>query len=604
MPLVEGEVFAGYTIVRSLGAGGMGEVYLVQHPRLPRREALKVLPGELTRDREYRERFDREAAIVAALWHPNIVALHDRGEFGGQLWISMDFVDGTDAARLLRDRPNGLPPDEVVRIVTAVADALDYAHANHMSHRDVKPANILIAQSNSGAKTGARALLADFGIARREDDPGNLTATDMTVGTVLYAAPEQLLGEPLDGRADQYALAATAFHLLSGSPPFQHSNPNVVISCHLSKPPPAINDRVPELAALGPVFAKALAKRREERFDSCLDFAHALDHELEAVARDFGVGQPTVSAPVARRRHRHRKRKVRWPIVVPAILAVLIIAVAAVMLTGVLHHRQSSAAAPMGAVPSIAATVPADIRAKGHLTIAVSLPFTPNEFKNEQGQIVGFDVDLMSAIARTLGLVPDYREMPFESILPALREHQLNLGMSSITDTKARESMVDFVTYFNKGTLWAQRPGPPIDPNAACGRRVSTLAGSVHDTFEIPAKSVVCAAAGLPPIEKVLFDREDDVTAAVISGKADAMSADSPITLFAIKLSGGALVAAGDVFDIEPYGWAVPKGSGLAESLRQALVHLMQTGEYRTIATMWGVDKGMIDTPKINGAIR
>ncbi len=604
MPLVQGEVFAGYTIVRSLGAGGMGEVYLVQHPRLPRHEALKVLPGELTTDHEYRERFDREAAIVAALWHPNIVALHDRGEFDGQLWISMDFVDGTDAARLLRDRPNGLPPDEVVRIVTGVADALDYAHDNHMFHRDVKPANILIAQSNSGANTGARALLADFGIARREDDPGNLTATDMTVGTVLYAAPEQLLGEPLDGRADQYALAATAFHLLTGSPPFQHSNPNVVISNHLSKPPPAINDRAPELAALGPVFVKALAKRREERFDRCLDFAHALEHELEAVAQDFGVGQPTVSAPVARRRHRHRKRKVRWPIVVPAILAVLIIAVAAVMLTGLLHHRQSSPAAPMGAVPSIAATVPAGIRATGHLTIAVSLPSTPNEFKNEQGQIVGFDVDLMNAIARTLGLVPDYREMPFESILPALQEHQLNLGMSSITDTKARESMVDFVTYFNKGTLWAQRPGPPIDPNAACGRRVSTLAGSVHDTFEIAAKSNVCAAAGLPPIEKVLFDREDDVTAAVISGKADAMSADSPITLFAIKLSGGALVAAGDVFDLEPYGWAVPKGSGLAESLRQALVHLMQTGEYRTIANMWGVDKGMIDTPKINGAIR
>jgi serine/threonine-protein kinase len=377
MPLVEGEVFAGYTILRPLGAGGMGEVYLVQHPRLPRREALKVLPGELTSDHEYRERFDREAAIVAALWHPNIVALHDRGEFEGQLWISMDFVDGTDAARLLRDQPNGLPPDEVVRIVTCVADALDYAHDNHMSHRDVKPSNILIAQSN----TGTRALLADFGIARREDDPGNLTATNMTVGTVLYAAPEQLLGEPLDGRADQYALAATAFHLLTGSPPFQHSNPNVVISSHLSKPPPAIDDLAPELSALGPVFAKALAKRREERFDRCLDFAHALEHELEAVARDFGVGEATESALVVRPRHRRRKRKVRWPIVVPAILAVLIIAVAAVMLTGVLHHRQSSAAAPMGAVPSIAATVPADIRATGHLTIAVALPFTPNEFK-------------------------------------------------------------------------------------------------------------------------------------------------------------------------------------------------------------------------------
>jgi len=208
MSLAEGEVFAGYTILRLLGAGGMGEVYLVQHPRLPRREALKVLPGVLTDNTEYRERFDREAAIVAALWHPNIVALHDRGEFDGQLWISMDFVDGTDAARLLQDRPNGLPPEKVVQIVTGVASALDCAHDNQMLHRDVKPANILISRS----KTGSRALLADFGIARRVDDPGSLTATNMTVGTVLYAAPEQLLGEPLDGRADQYALAATAFH--------------------------------------------------------------------------------------------------------------------------------------------------------------------------------------------------------------------------------------------------------------------------------------------------------------------------------------------------------------------------------------------------------
>ena len=379
MPLVEGEVFAGYTILRPLGAGGMGEVYLVQHPRLPRREALKVLPGELTSDHEYRERFDREAAIVAALWHPNIVALHDRGEFEGQLWISMDFVDGTDAARLLRDQPNGLPPDEVVRIVTCVAGALDYAHDNHMSHRDVKPSNILIAQSN----TGTRALLADFGIARREDDPGNLTATNMTVGTVLYAAPEQLLGEPLDGRADQYALAATAFHLLTGSPPFQHSNPNVVISSHLSKPPPAIDDLAPELSALGPVFAKALAKRREERFDRCLDFAHALEHELEAVARDFGVGEATESALVVRPRHRRRKRKVRWPIVVPAILAVLIIAVGAVVVAAVLHHpRSSPGGGPMGAVASIAATVPADIRATGHLAIGLNVPYTPDEFKD------------------------------------------------------------------------------------------------------------------------------------------------------------------------------------------------------------------------------
>jgi ABC-type amino acid transport substrate-binding protein len=598
MPLAEGEVFAGYTILRLLGAGGMGEVYLAQHPRLPRHEALKVLPAELTSDQEYRERFDREAAMGATLWHPNIVALHDRGEFDGQLWISMDYVDGTDAARRLQDYVNGLAPDEVVRIVSGVADALDYAHDHQMLHRDVKPANILIAQSN----TGSRALLADFGIARRMDDPGTLTSTNMTVGTVLYAAPEQLLGDPLDGRGDQYALAATAFHLLTGAPLFQHSNPNVVISSHLTKPPPSIEDRLPELSALGPVFTKALAKRPEGRFDSCLEFAGALEHELDALSREVGAGERTMSSLV--KPPKTRKRKVRWPVVVAATVAVLIIAVAAVVITGILRHQRPPAAAPLGPVPSIASTVPADIRATGHLVIGVSLPFTPNEFKNSEGQLVGFDIDLMSAIAKTLNLVRDYREMPFESIIPAVQAHQLNVAMSSITDTKARQSMVDFVTYFNKGTLWAQRPGPPIDPNAACGRSVATMAGSVHATFEIPAKSDVCVAAGLPPIDMVLFDRADDVTAALIAGKVDAMSADSPTTLFAIKLSGGALVAAGEVFDIEPYGIAVPKGSGLAESLRQALEHLIQTGEYRTIAAKWGVEKGMIDTPVINGAVR
>ena len=111
-------------------------------------------------------------------------------------------------------------------------------------------------------------------------------------------------------------------------------------------------------------------------------------------------------------------------------------------------------------------------------------------------------------------------------------------------------------------------------------------------------------AAGLPPIDEVTFPRQDDLTAALIAGKIDAMATDSPSTGFAIKLSGGALVPAGEVFDTEPYGWPVPKGSGLAESLRQALAHLIETGEYRTIATMWGLDKGIIDAPKINGATR
>src|SRR6201993_1078147 len=275
MPLADGQVFAGYKILRHLGSGGMGEIYLAQHPRLPRNDALKVMPTLCSDDHEYRERFKREADIAATLWHPNIVGVHDRGEVEGQLWISMDYVEGTDAADLLQERyPNGMPPDEVVRIVTAVAEALDYAHQRDLLHRDVKPANILLAHPDSGDQ---RVLLADFGIARWVDDASGLTGTNMTVGTVAYAAPEQLMGEQLDGRADQYALAATAFHLLTGAPMYQHSNPVAVISQPLTATPPKLGDRRADLAHLDHVFATALAKDPADRFDRCREFATRLN---------------------------------------------------------------------------------------------------------------------------------------------------------------------------------------------------------------------------------------------------------------------------------------------------------------------------------------
>jgi serine/threonine-protein kinase len=276
MPLSDGEVFAGYTIGRVLGTGGMGEVYLAEHPRLPRQDALKVLGTTVSHDDEYRQRFNQEADMVATLRHPNIVTIYDRGEFDGRLWISMEFVDGTDAWRLLTERyPDGIPAAQVVAIVRAIADALDYAHSRNLLQRDIKPANILI-----GSTEPARIMLADFGVARWLGQTSNLTGTDMTVGTVTYAAPEQLKGEEIDGHADQYALAATAFHLLTGEAPFENTSPAAVISAHLSTPPPEIASGHPDLAQFGPVFAKALAKKPEDRFERCGDFAQALQDAL------------------------------------------------------------------------------------------------------------------------------------------------------------------------------------------------------------------------------------------------------------------------------------------------------------------------------------
>jgi serine/threonine protein kinase, bacterial len=256
----------------------MGEVYLVTHPRLPRQDALKVLPTAISADPEFRTRFEREADLAATLWHPHIVGVHDRGEDHGRLWIAMDYVAGHDAAALVRDQwPNGMPPTEVAAIVTAVAEALDYAHTRQLLHRDVKPANILLTDDASDKR---RILLADFGIARHTEDTAGLTATNMTVGSVNYTAPEQLMGEPIDARADQYALAATAYHLLTGTVPFPHANPAVVISRHLNTAPPSLASTHPELATLDPVLATAMAKNPEDRYPSTTDFATALTTTL------------------------------------------------------------------------------------------------------------------------------------------------------------------------------------------------------------------------------------------------------------------------------------------------------------------------------------
>ncbi|CQD08254.1 serine/threonine protein kinase [Mycolicibacterium conceptionense] len=259
--------------------------------------------------------------------------------------------------------------------------------------------------------------------------------------------------------------------------------------------------------------------------------------------------------------------------------------------------------APTGVVEEIAKTVPAEVRDSGRLVIGVNVPYAPNEFKSSSGEIVGFDIDLMKAVTRTMGLVPEFRETGFEGILPSVADGNFNVGMSSITDTAEREQQVDFVTYFQAGTLWARRAGTASDPASPCGLRVGVAYSTIQDTAGIPAKSDACVAAGLPPVEKVVRTHQDEVTAALIAGEVDAMAADSPVTGFAIKLSGPVLEPAGEVFDSAPYGWPVAKGSGLAESLRLALEHVMSTGEYRTIATMWGVEKGMITQPVINGAV-
>jgi serine/threonine-protein kinase len=231
---------------------------------------------------------------------------------------------------------------------------LDYAHQRQLLHRDVKPANILLSHPESGDE---RVLLGDFGIARWVDDASGLTGTNMTVGTVAYAAPEQLMGEQLDGRADQYALAATAFHLLTGTPLFQHSNPAVVISQHLTADPPQIGTRRPALSDLGPVFSKALAKAAADRYDTCMEFAKALSHRLGVVDAETGASEVTAAVAIGPRHRSQPHRAARPParrpraLVVTVVLALLLVAVGSVGLLLLREERQPSTGPPQKPTP-------------------------------------------------------------------------------------------------------------------------------------------------------------------------------------------------------------------------------------------------------------
>jgi serine/threonine protein kinase, bacterial len=275
MPLVIGATAAGFCIVRQLGYEEFGELYVAEHPRLPRQQVLHLIPAEISVDLDYRERFNQETDLAAALWHPNIAGLTDRGEFEDQLWLSTEYIDGSDSVEVLGEgHLDGMPPRMVIEIVSAIADALDYAHDSGVLHRYVNPGNILISKSPADRR---RIALTGFGVARPEGAHNTLTRAGMFIGTASYTAPEQLLGDELDGRADQYALAASAFHLLTGAPPFAHFNPSVVVNRQLNDRPPRPSEIRPDLIEFDAIFARALSQDPVDRYRRGRDFAKALE---------------------------------------------------------------------------------------------------------------------------------------------------------------------------------------------------------------------------------------------------------------------------------------------------------------------------------------
>jgi tRNA A-37 threonylcarbamoyl transferase component Bud32 len=335
-----GTELAGHRVVAVIGRGGMAVVYLAEHLRLGRRVALKVLDPEMAEDEGFRERFIRESRIAAGLDHPNVVTVYDAGEAEGVLYISMRYVEGTDLERLLRAEIK-LEPPRAVSIVSQCAAALDAAHAEGLVHRDVKPANILLA--SEGRMPGDRVYLSDFGVTKRLHSGAGLTRTGQFVGTVDYVAPEQIRGEDVDGRADVYSLGCVLFRCLTGGVPFPRETEVGTIYAHLEDDPPSVSELSPTLAEVGDVVARAMAKSRDDRFATCRELALAAGHAVgaPAPAQEPAARTPAGAPPGARSRARHARRR-SVAVVSGAVVAGVAVLTGAALLFGLLRSPPES----------------------------------------------------------------------------------------------------------------------------------------------------------------------------------------------------------------------------------------------------------------------
>ncbi|WP_454162910.1 protein kinase domain-containing protein [Gordonia iterans] len=275
MSAAPGSMIAGYQVVSLIGSGGMGEVYLVENPQLGRREAMKVVSVSGASNREFAERFANEARTVASLDHPSIVTIFAYGIADDRPWFTMTHLSGPDLGK------TRLTPAEAGQVLTQVGDALDYAHARGVVHRDIKPGNIVVTRHDDGRLD--RAVLLDFGIAKLADSP-QLTAANSVVGTMAFTAPEVIGGRAADGRSDQYSLACTVYKLLTGASPFPGDTSAAVMTAHLQQPVPSLAAAIPSLAPVAPVLQRAMAKDPAARYPDCRTFAAEFNRALAQTA--------------------------------------------------------------------------------------------------------------------------------------------------------------------------------------------------------------------------------------------------------------------------------------------------------------------------------
>ncbi|HEX8753453.1 MAG TPA: serine/threonine-protein kinase, partial [Solirubrobacterales bacterium] len=291
--LSEGEEFAGYRIERRLGRGGMGILYLAVEPGLERRVALKLIAPEAAAEEVFAKRFAEESRIAASIEHPNVVPIYAAGEEDGVPYIAMRYVAGSDLGRRVA-REGRLEAEEAAGLIAQVANGLDAIHAAGLVHRDVKPANVLLA----GGDGEAHAYITDFGVARNVATQSGLTQTGRFVGTLDYVAPEQISGGEIDARVDVYALGCLLFKLLTGEVPFPRDTEAARLYAHLNDPPPAPSLYIPSLPmALDDVVIRAMSKQADDRYPSAGDLGRAAVAALSGSA--VAVPERTVATGAA-----------------------------------------------------------------------------------------------------------------------------------------------------------------------------------------------------------------------------------------------------------------------------------------------------------------
>jgi polar amino acid transport system substrate-binding protein len=265
----------------------------------------------------------------------------------------------------------------------------------------------------------------------------------------------------------------------------------------------------------------------------------------------------------------------------------------------------TSSATPSKAVSSIAAQVPASIKSHGTLTVAADATYAPNEFIGSDGHtVIGMDADLAQALGQVMGLKVNMVNATFDTIIPGLASGKYDLGMSSFTDTKARQQTVDFVTYFVAGTSFYVKSsgGPNVTSlGELCGHKVAVEKGTTQQA-DAQAQASKCASAGKPAVSVEIFNDQNAVNLALSAGRADVAMADSPVAAYQVKKSGGTFKLSGQPYGTAPYGIAIPKNNGMAMPVLAAMKALIADGTYKTILTKWGVQAGAITSPVINGA--